>query len=106
MEHYNGIEKDMTYPKTLNQIQMKQGKIPTYIQEVPEEPKEEQIENVKRKMIAEFQNVFSDEVKTIRPILCIAAEIIVVPKVIPIRISTAGRLAYAFRDETKGNEVE
>ena len=38
-------------------IQMKQDKIPTYIQEIPGKPNEEQIENVKQKMMAEFQDV-------------------------------------------------
>ena len=52
------LRKDMTYPKTLNQIQVKQGEIPTYIQVIPEEPNEEQIEKVKQKMIAEFQGIF------------------------------------------------
>ena len=36
-----------------------------------------------------------------RPVTCIPAEINVVPEAVPIRISTARKLAYAFRDETK-----
>ena len=47
-------------------------------------------------IIAEFHDVFSDERKTLRPITCIPAEINVVPDAMPIRISTARRLDYAF----------
>ena len=72
---------------------MKQEKIPTYIQEIPGKPNQEQKENVKQKMIAEFQYFFSDIEETLRPMTCIPAEI-------KIRISTTRKLAYAFRDET------
>ena len=50
----------MTYPK-LNQIQVEQEEIPTYIQEIPEEPDKEQMKMFKPKIIAEIQDVFSDE---------------------------------------------
>ena len=33
------------------------------MQEIPEDPNEDQIENVKQKMMAEFQDVFSEEGK-------------------------------------------
>ena len=44
-------------------IHMKQDEIPTYMREIPDDPNDEQIENVKQKMIAEFQDVFSEEEK-------------------------------------------
>ena len=74
-------------------IHMKQDEIPTYMREIPEDPNEDQIENVKQKMMAEFQDVFSEEGKTLRTMTCIPAKINVVPEAVPIRISTARKLA-------------
>ena len=56
---------------------------------------------MKRNMIEEFQDVFIDGGSTLRPMICLPAETNVVLEATPIRISTARRLAYAFRDETK-----
>ena len=68
---------------------------------LPEEPTEEQIEHVKARIVDEFQDVFSDGGAVLKPMACEPSDIDVVAEAVPIRVSTARKLAYALREETK-----
>ena len=74
---------------------------PNYIKDLLEEPTDDQIERVKVMIIEEFRDVFSDGGNILKPMACEPSTIDVVTEAIPIHVSTARKLAYALRDETK-----
>ena len=76
-------------------------RVPDYMKNLAEEPTEEQIEHVKAKIVDEFRDVFSDGGAVLKPMGCEPSEIDDVAEAVPIRVSTARKLAYALREETK-----
>ena len=71
------------------------------MKDLPNDPSDEQIDQIKCKIVQEFQDVFSDGGAVLKPMACEPSEIDVVPEAVPIRVSTARKLAYALRDDTK-----
>ena len=63
--------------------------------------RDEQIDQIKNKIVEEFRHVFSDDGAVLKPMACEPSEIDVVPEAVPIRVSTARKFAYALRDDTK-----
>ena len=75
--------------------------VPDYVKNLPNDPGDDQIDQIKDQIVKEFQDVFSDNGAVLNPMACEPSEIDVVPEAVPIRVSTARKLAYALRDDTK-----
>ena len=96
------LRNDHGYPAILNQTVLEKGKNgEANVEKLAVNPSEEEIEAVRRKIIQEFHDVFADNDVELKAMDCQPSEIQIVPEANPIRISTARKLAYAFREETK-----
>ena len=71
------------------------------MKDLPNNPSDEQIDQIKCEIVQEFRDVFSDAGAVLKSMACEPSEIDVVPEAVPIRVSTARKLAYALRDDTK-----
>ena len=95
------LRNDVHYPAALNQVISEKQSMPEYLKTLPEDPNEMQLEEVKQRIMEVFRDVFTDGQSMLKPMGCKPSEIQLVPEANPIRISTARKLAYAFREETK-----
>ena len=75
--------------------------VPNYMKDLPNDPSDEQTDQIKNKTVEEFQDVFSDGGAVSKPMACKHSEIDVVPDAVAIRVPTARKLAYALRENTK-----
>ena len=77
--------------------------VPDYIKDLPNDPSYEQIDQIKCEIVQEFQDVFSDGGDVLKPMACEPSDIDVIPEAVPIRVSTARKLAYVLRDNKGKN---
>ena len=87
------LRNDLTYPATLNQVDCAPGKeeyssvgksnFPK-MKNLPDDPSDEQIDQIKCKIVQEFRDVFSDGAAVSKPMACEPSEIDVVTEAVPI----------------------
>ena len=64
-------------------------------------PTEAEIEEVRQQLIQEYADVFTDDEEKLKPMRCEPSRVELVEEAKPIRVSTARKIAYAYREETK-----
>ena len=72
-----------------------------YIASITIHPTDEEQEQIKKQMMKEFEDVFTDVGSSLKEMNCIPSVIQPFPEVAPIILSTARNLAFATREERK-----
>ena len=59
--------------------------VPDYIKDLPNDPSDEQIDQIKCEIVQEFRDVFGDGGAVLKPMACEPSEIDVVVEAVPLR---------------------
>ena len=68
---------------------------------IPSNPTTEEVEGIRKKLLEQFKDVFSDGEESLKIMNCKPSIIELMPDAKPIRLSTARNIAFGYRDETK-----
>lgn len=68
---------------------------------IPTNPTEPEVERIKENIIKEFSDVLNDGQGSLKKMHCKPSVIELLPDTKPIRLSTAGNMAYGYREADK-----